>query len=225
MDSYEGHVAKVWADRFTYGNSAALSLALGQACKSPPPGTTAKTILTQSNAQLCMIADGVDETKFKVPKLEPKTKETDKLYRPALHVHGVWAHGFAYQMSVGDADMPVDTNNNVEQISRVLEAIYTKYGALPPGLHLQQDNTSRECRNKWIIMWAAMLVALGVFRWVTLAYHQVGHTHEDIDGTFGQACAKLFAEMFEDDQERTIRGTTDNTSKPMTSNTCAVIPR
>ena len=216
MESYERHLTKVWADRQTYGNSAALSLELGLACKSPPPGTTAKTILTQPNAQVCIIADGIDETKFKVPKHEPKTKDTDKLYRPALHVHGVWAHGFAYQMSIGDADMPVDTNNNVEAISRVLETIYAKYGALPPGVHIQQDNTSRECRNQWIVMWAAMLVALGVFRWVTLAYHQVGHTHEDIDGTFGQACAKLFAARFEDDQERTILATADNTRNTIT---------
>ena len=66
---------------------------------------------------------------------------------------------------------------------------------------MQQYITSRECKNQWMINWAAKLVALNVFSWITLSFLTTGHTHEDIDGTFGQLTTKLAAEQFDDDNE------------------------
>jgi len=52
-----------------------------------------------------------------------------------------------------------------------------------------------------MLSWAAKLVAMGVFAWVTLSYLITGHTHENIDGTFGQISVKLSAKEFDDDME------------------------
>ena len=48
-------------------------------------------------------------------------------------------------------------------------------------------------------------MALGIFVGVTLAYLITGHTHENIDGTFGQITVKLSAKEFDDDDEDVIR--------------------
>jgi hypothetical protein len=98
-------------------------------------------------------------------------------------VQGVWCNGFGYHLAVSDANIKKDTDNNIEVIRRLLSSIYNKCGGLPMGLHVQQDNTSRECKNQFMISWAAKLVALGIFAWVTLAYRTTGRTHENIDGT------------------------------------------
>ena len=145
----------------------------------------------------------MDHAKFEVPRIRPIINAMEALYRQPLHIHGVWAHGFCYQLAVADSDMMGDTNNNVETISRALDTTYAKHGALPLGLHLQQDNTCRECKNQLITMWAVQLVALKVFRWVTLADHRKGHSHEDIDGTYGQLTCRLANCCF-DDPDRVV---------------------
>ena len=85
-----------------------------------------------------------------------------------------------------DGDVRHDTNNNVEVICRMPEQIYDTHGGLPMGLHFQQDNTSRECKNNKKLKWVPKLVGNRVFRWLSLSYFVTGYTHEDIDGTFGQ---------------------------------------
>jgi hypothetical protein len=156
--------------------------------------------MTQSVSQICLIVDGMDQAKFRVPRVLEKTHALDKLLRPALHVQGAWCHGFGYHLAISDADMRKDTNNNVEVIARMLDSIFLRHGGLPMGLHLQQDNTSRECKNSLILRFASKLVALGIFRWVTLGYLPTGHTHENLDGTYGQITVKLSELEFDDDE-------------------------
>ena len=64
---------------------------------------------------------------------------------------------------------------------------------------MQQDNTCRECKNQKLLKWAIKVIALGVFRWLTLSYLTTGHTHEDLDATFGQLTVKLALTEFDDD--------------------------
>jgi len=154
-----------------------------------------------SASQLCMAVDGMDQAKFRVPRILRKTHELDKLVRPALHVHGAWAHGFAYHLAVMDSDMTKDTCVNVEVIGRMLDQVVKMHKTLPLGLHLQQDNTCRECKNQNIIKWACKLVALDVLQYITFAYMTVGHTHCELDGTFGQVTVKLARREFDDDMD------------------------
>lgn len=144
-----------------------------------------------STSVITVIVDGIDQAKFRVPRRHVRSHAFDRLLRPALHVQGIWAHGAGYQLAVSDTDFMKDTNNNCEVIARMLSTIYLRHGCLPLGLNLQQDNTSRECKNQKMVKFAAMLVAKGVFRWVTLSYLITGHTHTNLDATYGQLTVKL----------------------------------
>lgn len=197
IESYTRHILDQWLDRQVYGHAAELSLQLRQMlCNGH-----LMSILNRSVSQMAMIIDGIEQAKFRTPRVLTQGHALKTLLRPALHVQGAWCHGFGYHLAVSDADMLKDTNNNVEVISRLLSCVYDRHKGLPQGLHLQQDNTSRECKNQYIINWAAKLVALRVFSWVTLAYLITGHTHEDIDGTFGQLTVKMAAEEWDDDKQ------------------------
>ena len=197
LEEYTAHILKQWMDRQVYGNATTVSLE----CRRLLDSGQSFSNLAVSVSQVCLVVDGMDQAKFRVPRIFRKSKGLEKLLRPALHVQGAWAHGFSYHLAVMDADMRHDTNNNVEVICRVLGQIFETHGGLPLGLHLQQDNTCRECKNQKILKWAIKLVALGVFQWVSLNYLITGHTHEDLDGTFGQLTVKLSALEFDSDQD------------------------
>lgn len=199
LEEYTEHVLRQWCDRQVYANATSVSLE----CRRLLQQGVRFARMAQSVSQLCMIVDGMDQAKFRLPRILHKSKGVEKLIRPALHVQGAWAHGFGYHLAVMDADMRHDTNNNVEVISRMLEQVYVTHHGLPLGLHLQQDNTSRECKNQKILKWAVKLVALGVFRWVSLNYLVTGHSHEDIDGTFGQLAVRFSMYEFDDDVDAT----------------------
>ena len=195
LEEYTAHIVNQWLDRQVYGNATSVSLE----CRRMLQSGQLMVDLAMSISQICMAVDGMDQAKFRVPRVFVKTKCLDSLIRPALHVQGAWAHGFGYHLAVMDPDMCHDTNNNVEVISNMLEQIFQGHRGLPMGLHLQQDNTSRECKNQKILKWAIKLVSLGVFRWVTLNYLTIGHTHDNLDGTFGQLTVRLGACEFDDD--------------------------
>lgn len=176
-----------------YWNAVHMSLALRQLVRN---GLGLNAAM-RTSSQLCLIVDGIDQAKFRIPRLLRRPHALDRLPRPALHIQGAWAHGFGYHLAVADADLPKDTASNVEVIARMLDSIFQEHGALPRALHLQQDNTCRECKNQLIVKFAAKLVALKVFESVTLSYLVTGHTHENIDGTFGQVTVKLSATEFD----------------------------
>ena len=132
-----------------YGNAVSVSMM----CRRLLDSGQCMMELAMSASQICMAVDGMDQAKFRLPRVFVKTKCLDSLIRPALHVQGAWAHGFGYHLAVMDADMRHDSNNNVEVISNMLEQIYKGHKGLPMGLHLQQDNTSRECKNQKILKW------------------------------------------------------------------------
>lgn len=197
LEEYTAHIVNQWLDRQVYGNATSVSLE----CRRMLQSGQRMVDLAMSISQICMAVDGMDQAKFRLPRVFVKTKCLDSLIRPALHVQGAWAHGFGYHLAVMDPDMCHDTNNNVEVISNMLEQIFKGHRGLPMGLHLQQDNTSRECKNQKILKWAIKLVSLGVFRWVTLNYLTIGHTHDNLDGTFGQLTVRLGACEFDDDMD------------------------
>ena len=195
MEAYTKHILDQWLDRQVYWNAMELSLQ----CREMLRAGRTLSVMARSISQLCLIVDGADQAKFRVPRVLIKTHALDRLLRPALHIQGAWGHGFGYHLGVSDADCPKDTNSNVEVIARFLSAVYDTHNGLPLGLHLQQDNTSRECKNQFMVKFAAKLVSMGVFQWVTLSYLISGHTHENLHATFGQLTVKLSALAFDDD--------------------------
>ena len=197
LEEYTAHVLMVWLDRQVYANATTTSLE----CRRLLDMGERFCAVALSASQLCMAVDGMDQAKFRVPRILLKTKSLEKLYRPALHIQGAWAHGWGYNLAIMDADMKHDSNNNIDVASRLLDQIYRTHGGLPKGFQLQQDNTCRECKNQKVLKWAIKVVALGVFRWVSLNYLITGHTHEDLDATFGQLTVKLSMSEFDDDMD------------------------
>ena len=197
LEQYTAHIISQWLDRQVYGNAVSVSMS----CRGLLERGHLMKDMAMSASQICMAVDGMDQAKFRLPRMFVTTKCLDSLIRPALHVQGAWAHGFGYHLAVMDADMKHDSNNNVEVVSNMLEQIYMGHKGLPMGLHLQQDNTSRECKNQKILKWAIKLVSLGVFKWVTLNYLTIGHTHDDLDATFGQITVRLSEFEFDDDTD------------------------
>merc|ERR1739836_163211 len=96
-----------------------------------------------------------------------KTHSFDKLIRPALHVQGAWCEGFGYHFAVADADLKKDTNNNIEVVVRLMEALYKRHGALPLAISLIQDKTCRECKNQIILKFGVRLIALNMLESIT----------------------------------------------------------
>jgi len=144
-----------WRDRQVYWKLRSWS----QSCASPL-GTCCP--FDASQHVLCMMADAMDQAKFKVPRSRrEKVKAMDKFPRPALHVAGVLAHGFGLHLGVSAPDVPKDTNTNIETMSRMLDSVLTQRGSLPQNLWLQQDNCPRECKNQKFFRWCILLVLRG----------------------------------------------------------------
>jgi hypothetical protein len=56
---------------------------------------------------------------------------------------------------------------------------------LPRKLLLQMDNSVKNKMNHHLLAFLSLLIARKVFEKVQLGFLIVGHTHEDIDGSFG----------------------------------------
>ena len=67
---------------------------------------------------------------------------------------------------------------------------------LPPTLHVQLDTCAKDnkCRN--MFCYWSLLVAKGIFKEVFVSLFIVGHTHNDIDASFGRWSMKLYEEDF-----------------------------
>lgn len=57
---------------------------------------------------------------------------------------------------------------------------------LPPFLFLQLDNYGGDKKNHYLFSFASMLTSKNIFTMVYVSFLLVGHTHEDIDGTYGR---------------------------------------
>ena len=53
------------------------------------------------------------------------------------------------------------------------------------------DNAASDNKNRYVFMFLSLLTALGVFITIEVGFLLVGHTHEDIDGTYGRMSSNL----------------------------------
>lgn len=174
-------------DRQVDTNWVSMSMCTWQAVAS---GRTLQT-LSGKLSVILFREDGIDQAKFKCPRILQKAHAHDTLWRPALHVQGVWAHGFGFHFAVADADMFKNTNNNIEVFARAMEKIYRRHKGMPQTLTLIQDNTARECKNSKILKFFIKLVLLDVVEHVHLGYPVKGHSHGPLDAVYGQCCVKI----------------------------------
>jgi hypothetical protein len=62
---------------------------------------------------------------------------------------------------------------------------------LPRTLLLQMDNCVKNNKNRHMLVFLSLLTAHKVFKEVQLGFLVVGHTHQDIDGSFGYLLKNL----------------------------------
>ena len=134
--------------------------------------------LTLAASSLGCIIDGMDQAKFKVPRVKSRFSKTfTTLWRPRLHMTGCWLHGSHIAFTVGDADLKKNSDCQVESISRELDRLLLVHDSLPAGLTVQQDNTAREGKNRFFMAWMTLCVSLGVFRYTIANFLRKGHSH------------------------------------------------
>jgi hypothetical protein len=72
-----------------------------------------------------------------------------------------------------------------------IELVAVLVQRLPPILHVQLDNCWKDNKSRYVFCFWSLLVAKGIFQEVFVSFLLVGHTHEDIDATFGRWSMKL----------------------------------
>jgi hypothetical protein len=67
---------------------------------------------------------------------------------------------------------------------------------LPPTLRVQLDNCAKDNKNRYVFAYWSLLVAKDISKEVFVSFLLVGHTHDDIDASFGRWSMKLREEDF-----------------------------
>ena len=113
MDRYTAHIVQQWLDRQVYENMQDLS----RSCLSALRQGYMWQASVLASSVLSVIEDGMDQAKFRVPRVLVRSHAFERLLRPALHVQGIWAHGGGYQLAssamahthhFGGAFLPLD---------------------------------------------------------------------------------------------------------------------
>ena len=84
LEEYCKHILLQWFDRGVDSNSTELS----RTCRRMLDMGTRLITMARHSSFWFIRVDGVDQAKFRVPRVSTKTHAFDKLIRPALHVQG-----------------------------------------------------------------------------------------------------------------------------------------
>ena len=142
-----------------------------------------------------LIIDAADQSAFASPHFCNHKKQDDGHWRIAQSlmgalVHGVQAFGFTFQQNIKHG-----SNITVEALHRVVVWLWenkAQRGIFKQSvMYLQLDNTSKQCKSKYVLGYLALLVAWRVFKEIIVSFLLVGHTHEDIDQLFSRVAQYL----------------------------------
>jgi hypothetical protein len=166
----------------------------------------ARRLRSKTNPEeiLCIIIDGMDQSKTDLPHWRRDTKRTEQMQKCKTHVMGAIAHGHGSYVSVCPPWVSDNGNLTSDFLRKILLDISSRDGyVLPPKLSLQLDSASVN-KNKSFMAFLSLLVESGVFKEVQVNFLIVGHTHEDIDQMFScfsralrQNDAYTFDEMYQ----------------------------
>jgi hypothetical protein len=138
-----------------------------------------------------MIVDAADQAKYALPYHHIATHESQKALRVPVHLMGVLVHGEHVHAYTYFENFKQGNNVTIQAIHSALCSKMARDGRLPSTFYLQLDNTSKQCKARFMIGWLGYLVYRGVFRHIVLSFLPVGHTHEDIDQVFSRLSVYL----------------------------------
>ena len=101
-------------------------------------------------------------------------------------VHGIGAYTYTVVPSCKQG-----VNVTCETIQSTLVKLVKSGHKLPPKMYLQLDNTSKQCKSRYLFSYLGLLVQYGVFDRIVVSFLTVGHTHEDIDQIFSRFAVGL----------------------------------
>ena len=100
------------------------------------------------------------------------------------HIQGLIEHGKVFRVFRSFHTVKDDFNLAAHCLLLSLEDRIQRKGRLPDTIFIRIDGGS-ENANKYLLALCEWIVAAGLTKKITLSRLPVGHTHEDIDGKFG----------------------------------------
>jgi hypothetical protein len=140
---------------------------------------------------MSMIVDAADQQKYALPYHHIATHSSQKAIRVPVHLMGVLIHGEAVHAYTYFENFKQGNNVTIQAIHDSLADKLARDGKLPSTLYVQLDNTSKQCKARYMIGWLGYLIKLGLFNSIVLSFLPVGHTHEDIDQIFSRLSVYL----------------------------------
>ena len=141
---------------------------------------------TQPDDYLSMIIDGANQREHSVPHANEKSHVSDKAWKIQLHLMGVIVHGRGTWAYTCPPHVAQGNNTTIQALWDTICDIFRKEGRLPRTLYLQLDNTTKQCKGRYVFGFLGLLVQMGVFDKIIVGFLPVGHTHEDIDQFFSR---------------------------------------
>ena len=146
---------------------------------------------------MSVIFDDMDQSKCNVPHFKQRPKEWAGcktkigMQYGSFIFHGHGTYGIAH-----DERMKKDGDMWASCLLQIILELYNEYKEKnmkwPETLYIQADNASNN-KNKAMYALCQLLRDLGIFKKVKFCCLPVGHTHEDVDASFGALAKKLVA--------------------------------
>lgn len=164
------HLNKQFADRRIYWKNRALSR-LGSD--------------NQGRKVLTIIIDSMDHSKWALPRSKAfESKAFSGMIRPHLDCTGLIAHGHLVMIAFAEGHIVKGANWTCELLSMALQKLSATTDLREYELHVQADNSSRECKSNTVARYLSLIVARHRVRCARLQCCVTGHSHEDIDQFF-----------------------------------------
>ena len=105
----------------------------------------------QPEQYMSVIIDGADQKNNAVPHHAKEGKATSSLWKLPVHNMGAISHGRQCFSFLCNDSMKQGTNATIEVLHRVLLHTLKLEGKLPATLFLQLDNTTKQCKSKFLM--------------------------------------------------------------------------
>ena len=172
LKELSAHLRRQYADRVVYWHARANS--------------RLQMPLSDGFRSYCLIVDGLDHAKFKVPRSRVfASKEFAALHRPVMDFTGILVHGCAVFGALSEQMTPKDSSLHVELFYHSLHRLSEiGHDFRQAEVILQSDNTCRESKNSTMLRAMSLLVGTHRPRCCELRNLSATHSHEDIDQCF-----------------------------------------
>lgn len=129
---------------------------------------------------LSIICDGADQSDHTIPHFRERTHDTMNLWGIHVHLLGILSHGRQPQAVTFLPNVKQGTNVTIECLHQYIYGILLAKGKLPKTLLLQLDNTSKQCKSRFLFGFLGYLVHLGVFKEAIVSFLPVGHVRRRV---------------------------------------------